>query len=253
LSGSSPLTDYGDQLETLVLAPWREALDPFGALLEAVSENVTLMSDDEWRADMDVALAAIRVGNANLRDVDVPEEAQEHQGAMLDAAFEFEAMSVLIAEAIDEADMDKIGVALEAGARGSEHIAKVRDLSEMSEPTSGDEEFDSAGAVYEYAAELMKSGQSSSQIESKLVEKGIDKQNASVVVENLTRLRAEAVNNAAKRTMIIGGLVFVVGSIVTISTYTSASGGGTYVIAWGAIIFGAIQFFRGLSAYSGKF
>ena len=47
--------------------------------------------------------------------------------------------------------------------------------------------------------------------------------------------------------MLIGGLFFVVGTIITISTYSSASiSGGTYYICWGAILFGAIQFIQGL-------
>ena len=40
------------------------------------------------------------------------------------------------------------------------------------------------------------------------------------------------------------------GILVTVVTYLAAEnspGGGTYVVAWGAILFGAIQFFRGLT------
>lgn len=50
----------------------------------------------------------------------------------------------------------------------------------------------------------------------------------------------------ANHDMIIGALSFIVGAAVTYFTYQSASGGGTYIIAWGAILFGGIQFFRGL-------
>lgn len=46
--------------------------------------------------------------------------------------------------------------------------------------------------------------------------------------------------------MLIGAGFFVVGLIVTIASYSSASGGGTYYLCWGAIIFGAIQFIQGL-------
>lgn len=47
--------------------------------------------------------------------------------------------------------------------------------------------------------------------------------------------------------MIFGALWFFGGIIVTVATFSAASNGGTYVVAWGAIIFGAIQFFRGVS------
>jgi hypothetical protein len=58
-------------------------------------------------------------------------------------------------------------------------------------------------------------------------------------------------NEQAKKNMIYGGLWAVGGTVVTVWTYASASdGGGHYVVAWGAIIFGAIQFFRGLSQLS---
>ncbi len=56
-------------------------------------------------------------------------------------------------------------------------------------------------------------------------------------------------NSSGQRDMIIGGLVCVVGILITAITYSSAEGGGTYVVAWGAIVFGAIQFFRGLYKY----
>jgi hypothetical protein len=44
-----------------------------------------------------------------------------------------------------------------------------------------------------------------------------------------------------------------VGLVVTAWTYQSAAnaGGGRYVVAWGAIVFGAIQLFRGLMQLAG--
>ncbi len=56
-------------------------------------------------------------------------------------------------------------------------------------------------------------------------------------------------NSRGQRSMIFGGLVCVVGILITAGTYASAEGGGTYFIAWGAIVFGAIQFFRGFYHY----
>jgi hypothetical protein len=50
--------------------------------------------------------------------------------------------------------------------------------------------------------------------------------------------------------MLVGGGFFVIGLIVTIGTYSSAtSSGGTYYLCWGAIIFGLIQFIQGLIQY----
>jgi hypothetical protein len=49
-----------------------------------------------------------------------------------------------------------------------------------------------------------------------------------------------------QRNMLVGGLWCAGGAIVTFLTYALASGGGTYVVAWGAIAFGALQFLSGL-------
>jgi hypothetical protein len=48
------------------------------------------------------------------------------------------------------------------------------------------------------------------------------------------------------RNIAIGGLVCLAGILVTAATYSAASGGGRYVVAWGAILFGGIQFLVGL-------
>ncbi len=50
----------------------------------------------------------------------------------------------------------------------------------------------------------------------------------------------------AGRNIVVGGLWCFGGIAVTAVTYANASsGGGRYVMAWGAIIFGAIQMIRG--------
>jgi hypothetical protein len=48
--------------------------------------------------------------------------------------------------------------------------------------------------------------------------------------------------------MWIGGIICLIGLVVTIgSCMLAGEGGGRYYIAWGAIVWGGIQFFRGLS------
>ncbi len=53
------------------------------------------------------------------------------------------------------------------------------------------------------------------------------------------------------KNMIAGALWAVGGTLVTVVTYSATSGGGTYVVAYGAIIFGGIQFVIGLFQYLG--
>jgi hypothetical protein len=58
----------------------------------------------------------------------------------------------------------------------------------------------------------------------------------------------------AKRLMVRGALWFFGGSAVTLLTFMAAVRspyGGTYIIAWGAIVYGAIQFFRGQASAAG--
>jgi hypothetical protein len=118
-------------------------------------------------------------------------------------------------------------------------------------------------AIYAYAGALLREGKSPSEVEDALVEKGIERKTAAIVVTKLVTARkdaavhmssavADANKEAGTRNMLIGGLICAVGLIVTIATYSAASsGGGQYVVAWGAIIFGAIRFFRGLGQMSG--
>ncbi len=48
------------------------------------------------------------------------------------------------------------------------------------------------------------------------------------------------------RNMAIGGAIFAVGSTVTLLTFSAAQGGGHFVVAWGAMLFGGVQFLAGV-------
>ena len=54
--------------------------------------------------------------------------------------------------------------------------------------------------------------------------------------------------SSAKRNMVFGGILFAVGLMITVSSYSTGAdgGGGRYVVAWGAMIFGAARFIYGL-------
>ena len=47
--------------------------------------------------------------------------------------------------------------------------------------------------------------------------------------------------------IVIGLILCIGGILVTVLTYSAASGGGHYVIAWGAILFGAYRLIVGLT------
>ncbi len=72
---------------------------------------------------------------------------------------------------------------------------------------------------------------------------------AAQVAGALHALQQQALSRAGRRNMIVGALVCAVGLAVTIATYGHAvhsPGGGVYIVAWGAIAFGAWRFARGL-------
>ena len=66
-----------------------------------------------------------------------------------------------------------------------------------------------------------------------------------------TRLRVipEKTKALARKNMISGALWCIGGIIVTAATYSASSSGGSYIIAWGAILFGALQFIQGVYQY----
>lgn len=76
-------------------------------------------------------------------------------------------------------------------------------------------------------------------------------QDLSFVSENHTQLNDDEnllsqVKRSAKKEMIGGLIACVVGIAITWGSYALASGGGTYFVTWGPILFGAIYFFKGL-------
>ena len=107
-------------------------------------------------------------------------------------------------------------------------------------------------SIYNYAAQELMNGVPAEKVEQRLIEQGLPAEAASTVVQNLLDARSTAYKQAGRRNMLIGGLVAVIGLVVTIWSYSAAAGagGGKYVVAWGAIVFGAIQFFRGVSQAS---
>ena len=104
----------------------------------------------------------------------------------------------------------------------------------------------SVSEIYQFAAGRMRAGTSPAAIEQELAAKGLDAESAAIVVRNLKQALKSQKRSRGLRNMGIGALVCVVGVAITAATYSMASGGGHYVVAWGAVVFGGIQFLRGL-------
>lgn len=107
-------------------------------------------------------------------------------------------------------------------------------------------------------SKFFKNDPSKSRPEPKIEEPPIQEIQNQQVVTSTTNI-AEAVAETPEdrqalakkysRKMVSGILWAVGGTIVTAATYSAASHGGRYFIAWGAILFGIIDFFQGLAGW----
>lgn len=94
-------------------------------------------------------------------------------------------------------------------------------------------------AIYEYAANLMlNEDKNTYEVKMALIEQGLNEESASIVVTNLEQQIEDAKKDNAKKDMLYGAL-WCIGGLVA----TAADIG---YIFWGAIVFGGIQFFKGL-------
>jgi hypothetical protein len=100
--------------------------------------------------------------------------------------------------------------------------------------------------IYGLAAGYMREGMADKEIVTKLEEEGLDSESADAVVQNLVRMRKQEIKAQGNKNMGFGALWLIGGIVITAATYSAASGGGTYVVTYGAIVFGAIQFLQGL-------
>ncbi|MGI4875414.1 MAG: hypothetical protein ACRYFX_30030 [Janthinobacterium lividum] len=94
--------------------------------------------------------------------------------------------------------------------------------------------------VYDYAANLLVHGNKNNvEVEQALVAKGLDAESAQTVVTNLTTEIGAAKKARAKKDMLYGALWCVGGIALTVAHIG--------FVFWGAIIFGGIQFFKGVA------
>ena len=92
---------------------------------------------------------------------------------------------------------------------------------------------------------LFRQKKSTEETREILMKKGLSSYDADYFIYNIKQHKA-ARKVAGSKNMLYGFLWFIGGLLITICTYSAAADGGTYVVAWGAVIFGAIQFVQGL-------
>ncbi len=102
-------------------------------------------------------------------------------------------------------------------------------------------------AVYKQAAGYMKAGHSHQAIEDLLVDDGLSYEEASAIIDNITK----ALRSAAKQTIFIGAAFFILGTIATVGGFLySGSTGGRFMVFYGAVLFGLIRLVTGFYQYS---
>jgi len=102
-------------------------------------------------------------------------------------------------------------------------------------------------AVWTYALDEKAGGATDEDIRKGLAAYGLDEEHATLITTSLENTAKEGLATH-KANMTRGAITCAVGLLITFWTMSAAQGGGTYVVAWGAIVFGAIRFFRSLPA-----
>lgn len=96
--------------------------------------------------------------------------------------------------------------------------------------------------LYNFAANLMVSqNKSSEEVTNALIEKGLSQDAAYTIVNNLKDEIRKAKNERATKDMLYGALWCMGGTVATVANIG--------FIFWGAILFGGIQFIKGLVNY----
>ena len=101
-------------------------------------------------------------------------------------------------------------------------------------------EQEAVNQLYQHAANLLvEQDKSPKEVIDLLIKDGIDREIAVIIVGNLEKQISKSKKSGANRDMLFG-VLWCVGGIIG----TTANIG---YIFWGAIVFGAIQFFRGVA------
>jgi hypothetical protein len=102
----------------------------------------------------------------------------------------------------------------------------------------------------EIAVAMLQAGSTPPQVKTQLLRKGMTSPEVDALLAPLFTDWRAAMEKHASRQMKTGAAWAVGGVLVTLATLSAvAQSGGTYFVAWGAMLFGAIRFFRGLALY----
>ena len=101
------------------------------------------------------------------------------------------------------------------------------------------------------ARESRAKGATLGEIETGLINEGLDAEMVKQIMEQVPMEEVEPVSESDNREMrhalywLVGGILI---TVVTYSMASSSGGGGTYLIAWGPMLVGGIRFFKALAS-----
>ena len=123
------------------------------------------------------------------------------------------------------------------------HEQKIQKVKE-----SGSDEY--LKSIWTYALSEKELNKNDNEIIEGLKERGLDDAHAKIIILGLGNKAIEILKHHESQST-IGGVVCVAGIVITLWTYSNAvQNGGSYLITWGAVVFGAIRFFTNYSAQS---
>ena len=113
-------------------------------------------------------------------------------------------------------------------------------------PTTAGSQQDFSG-LYRFAAQELANKKSPKAVAQKLTEQGVTPATANQIVAETQKLLKKALSEKNKKRMLRGFIWLVIGIVLTCGTlaFASSKGGGTYVVFYGAIIWGIIDFIAG--------
>ena len=107
---------------------------------------------------------------------------------------------------------------------------------------------DTIQQMYNYASKLLfKQNKTDEETKECLIRSGgLTPEVADHIINDLNTRYKEEEKKAGRSNMLFGALWCIGGIIATVMSYNAASGGGTYIVAWGAVLYGAVQFIKGV-------
>jgi hypothetical protein len=103
-----------------------------------------------------------------------------------------------------------------------------------------DEYPQTANQVYEYVVNMIINGKKNSfEIKNALIDRGLNEEDAIAIIASIEQQIEDAKRGQSNKDMLYGALWCIGGTVATLADVG--------YIFWGAIVFGAIQFFKGVA------